>query len=193
MHSFLAPLTTLAFAYVAPPHLPPLLAASATRTFNTDSIVLFERPQSQLAVTRQYARHGALKAVAAEENELSIKELLTQYGVIALLFHFTVWITSLTTVFLLFNFGLDIDGLLPDWLMSGEAAAEGAEGATAALGMGGKAAATLAVVEAVGPARLALTVAATPKVSEKAREYQVVRDLLAVCARAARRGKRLLS
>ena len=53
--------------------------------------------------------------------------------------------------------------------------------------MGGKAAATLAVVEAVGPARLALTVAATPKVSEKAREYQVVRDLLAVCARAARR------
>ena len=107
----LAPLT-LAFAFVAPPHLPPLLAASATRTFNTDSIVLFERPQSQLAVTRQHARHGALKAVAAEENELSIKELLTQYGVIALLFHFTVWITSLTTVFLLFNFGLDISILL---------------------------------------------------------------------------------
>ena len=68
MHSFLAALTTLACAYVAPPHLPPLLAASATRTFHTDSIVLFERPQSQLTVTRQYARHGALKAVAAEEG-----------------------------------------------------------------------------------------------------------------------------
>ena len=69
MHSFLAP---LAFAYVAPPHLPPPILAASTRTFNTDSIVLFERPQTQLTVTRQYARHGALKAVAAEENELSI-------------------------------------------------------------------------------------------------------------------------
>ena len=78
MHSFLGPLATVAF--LAPPHLPPILAASDTRTVNTDSIVLFERPHSLLAVTRQYARHGALKAVAAEENELSIKELLTQYG-----------------------------------------------------------------------------------------------------------------
>ena len=76
------------------------------------------------------------------------------------------------TVFALFSSGLDVDGLLPDWL-SGDAGGEGA----AAAGFAGKAAATLAVVEAIGPARLALTVAATPKVSERARQFKVVRDV----------------
>ena len=33
------------------------------------------------------------------------------------------------------------------------------------------------VVGADGPARLALTVAATPKVSERARQFKVVRDV----------------
>ena len=111
-----------------------------------------------------------------EEGELSIKELLSRYGVIALLFHFTVWSTCLVTVFTALSLGGE--SLLPDWLSG---AAEG-EGAAAAAGAAGKIAATLAVVEAVGPARLALTVAATPKVSERAREYQAVRDLEAWAA-----------
>ena len=107
-----------------------------------------------------------------EEEELSIRELLSRYGVIALLFHFSVWITCLTSVFALLSFGLDIDGLLPDWLLGTDA-----DGATEAAGAAGRIAATLAVVEGIGPARMALTVAATPKVSEKARQYQLVRDI----------------
>ena len=103
------------------------------------------------------------------EEELSIKELLSRYGVIALLFHFSVWVTCLTSVFALLSFGLDIDALLPDWLLP--------EDAAAGAGFAGRAAATLAVVEGIGPARMALTVAATPKVSERARQYQLVRDI----------------
>merc|ERR1719482_1223268 len=63
-----------------------------------------------------------------EEEELSIRELLSKYGVIALLFHFSVWVTCLASVYALLSFGLDIDGLLPDWLLPADenAAAEGA-------------------------------------------------------------------
>merc|ERR1719482_1667797 len=63
-----------------------------------------------------------------DEGELSIKELLAKYGVIALLFHFSVWVTCLASVYALLSFGLDIDGLLPDWLLPADenAAAEGA-------------------------------------------------------------------
>lgn len=43
--------------------------------------------------------------------------------------------------------------------------------------MAGRVTATLAIVEAIGPARLALTIAATPSVSEVARQYESVRDL----------------
>ena len=104
---------------------------------------------------------------------MSLRELLAEYGLIALLFHFSVWVSCLTAVFALFSFGLDVNSVLPEWLRaSGEADAAGS-----AAGLAGKAVATLAVVEAVGPARLALTVAATPRVSERARTFKAVRDL----------------
>ena len=119
---------------------------------------------------------------AEEESEMTIRELLAEYGLIALLFHFSVWISCLAAVFALFSFGLDVDSVLPDWL-SGAGGEPDAAGAAA--GVAGKAAATLAVVEAVGPARLALTVAATPKVSERARTFKVVRDLEAAVMEAS--------
>lgn len=106
-----------------------------------------------------------------EKEEMSIKELLTEYGVIALAFHFTVWITCLTTCFAIFSVGLDVSSL-PEWLVP-----EGGEGAAEAGGFAARAAATLGVVEAIGPARLALTVAATPKISPWARQFELVQDI----------------
>lgn len=127
--------------------------------------------QGRVVPTRSVA--SASDAAAEEdEGELSIKELLSRYGVIALLFHFSVWSVCLITVFTLLSLGGD--SMLPDWLSG---ASDGGEGAAAAAGAAGKVAATLGLVEAVGPARLALTVAATPKVSERAREFEAVRDL----------------
>ena len=52
--------------------------------------------------------------------------------------------------------------------------ADFAEAATAGVGAA-RVAATLALVEAVGPLRLGLTVAATPSVSKWARQYAAVR------------------
>ena len=40
----------------------------------------------------------------------------------------------------------------------------------------GKIAVTLGLVEATGPARLALTIGATPRISERARQYAFVRN-----------------
>ena len=107
---------------------------------------------------------------------MSIKTLLSEYGVIALLFHFTVWVISLASVYTVLSTGLDIDSLLPDWIMSDDG--------TAAAGVAGRAAVTVGVVEAIGPARIALTVAATPSVSKKAREFAIVRDFEALAAKA---------
>ena len=84
------------------------------------------------------------------------------------------------------NFGLDVDGLLPDWLVGVGEGSDADDAATAA-GFAGKAAATLAVVEAIGPARLALTVAATPRVSERAREFELVRGIEAFALSAWQR------
>ena len=108
-------------------------------------------------------------------KEMSIKDLLTEYGVIALVFHFTVWITSIVTVYTLLSTGFDVERL-PEWL-SFLQAEEAADGVGSAAGFGARIATTLGVVEAIGPARLALTVTATPKVSERAREFAVVRDV----------------
>eukprot|EP00618_Florenciella_parvula_P019385 CAMPEP_0119522570 /NCGR_PEP_ID=MMETSP1344-20130328/37872_1 /TAXON_ID=236787 /ORGANISM="Florenciella parvula, Strain CCMP2471" /LENGTH=209 /DNA_ID=CAMNT_0007560617 /DNA_START=54 /DNA_END=683 /DNA_ORIENTATION=+ len=100
-----------------------------------------------------------------EEGEMSIGQMLKNYGVFALLFHFTVWIASITTVFTVLSLtGGDIP--LPAFL-----ADKLGDVPTGALG---KAAVTIAVVEAVGPARLALTVAATPSVSKRLRQYEWV-------------------
>jgi len=110
-------------------------------------------------------------AAPQEEEEMSIKTMLQQYGFIAILFHFSVWCTSLATVYALLTIG---GSSLPESLsfVQGGAGTEGGDLA----GSAGRAAATLGIVEAIGPARLALTVAATPRVSERARQYAVVRD-----------------
>ena len=111
------------------------------------------------------------------EEELGIPGMLREYGLIALLFHFTVWISCLATVYAVLTFAVDINNL-PDWLsFLEERVADGAEGEVgAAAGFAGRAAATLGLVEAVGPARLALTLTATPRVSAYARKIPLVRD-----------------
>ena len=142
--------------------------------------MLFERPQSQLAVTRQHARHGALKAVAAEENELSIKELLTQYGVIALLFHFTARSRALRPSSCSSTLASTLTACCPSGSCLERLRPRAPRARPQPWAWAARLPRRSPLVEAAGPARLALTVAATPKVSEKVREYQVVRDLLAV-------------
>jgi len=94
---------------------------------------------------------------------MSIGRLLRDYGVVALGFHFTVWLLTVSTVFAAVSLaGSDLLAHLPSWLPVDAGAGAGA-GA-------GKIAVTLGVVEVIGPARLALTVAATPTVSARVRK-----------------------
>lgn len=108
--------------------------------------------------------------IVEEDKEMSISELLKEYGVIALMFHFTVWCTTialaLTTLSLVGPENLASIPMLPVDMISGEQPVGGL----------GKAAVVLALVEVTGPPRLALTVAVTPVVSKKARSFAVVRD-----------------
>ena len=123
-------------------------------------------------------------------HHLSIGQLLSDYGLIALAFHFTVWISSLATVYTALSMGIQLPEI-PEFLAilmksSGEssetAAATAAIGTAASAGVGGKAAAmarlaaTVGLVEVVGPLRLALTVAVTPPLSGYVRQFSVVRD-----------------
>lgn len=161
----------------------PLRSAAATPLMRLPFLKRDEpampKKQEQSGVVVPTVRFGgrAAKAPPAkeepeEEEELGIKGLLTEYGLIALVFHFSVWVTSLASVYALLTLGLadSLTGLLSNF--GGEEA--GALGDAA--GFAGRATATLGIVEAIGPARVALTIAATPKVSEKAREYEAVRD-----------------
>lgn len=95
-------------------------------------------------------------------SEKGVGELLREYGVVAVGFHFSVWVSSLVLVYAaLAVAGSDVLAMLPVSL-----------GAGASMG---QLAATLGIVEAVGPARLALTIAATPAVSKAVRGVPILR------------------
>jgi len=143
-----------------------------------------------------------------KEGHMGISEMLSEYGLIALLFHFTVWISSVAAVFTLLSSGLSLDhlpflgetgnadilGLIPGAdsgtafegtaeAVSSHAAPASAASAAAVSSAAGRLGATLAIVEVVGPLRLALTVAATPAVSRVARRYAFIRDVEDVATR----------
>jgi len=101
---------------------------------------------------------------------MSISDLIKNYGLPAVAFHFSVWITCLATVYAVFSLsGDNLTQQLPEILrekLGGENAAAG-----------GAIAATLGLVELVGPARLALTIAVAPKVSETVRQWEWFRNI----------------
>ena len=116
---------------------------------------------------------------SSSEDHMSLTTLLSDYGLIALGFHFSVWLTSLTAVYSLLSAGFEFE--MPEVLQSlfGDSSpADGEDFSEAAAAGAGAArlAATLAFVEAVGPFRLGLTIAATPSVSKWARQYAAVRS-----------------
>ena len=101
-------------------------------------------------------------------HHLGIGALLKDYGVIALLFHFSVWVASIAATYSMLN--VADTSTLPEAVKSFLPSAEIGAGAGPA-----QIAATLALVEAVGPFRIALTVAVTPSVSKVMRKFAFVR------------------
>eukprot|EP00929_Paragymnodinium_shiwhaense_P015291 TRINITY_DN123362_c0_g1_i1.p1 TRINITY_DN123362_c0_g1~~TRINITY_DN123362_c0_g1_i1.p1 ORF type:complete len:261 (+),score=48.81 TRINITY_DN123362_c0_g1_i1:76-783(+) len=112
------------------------------------------------------------EAEAKEEGEghLSISQLLQLYGLPAVVFHFLVWVTCLGSVYALLSvYGIDaVIRQLPEFVQE-KLSGEGGSGSAGGLGA---AAVTVALVEAVGPARFALTVASAPTVSKVVRQNE---------------------
>jgi len=103
---------------------------------------------------------------AAAESHTGVMDLLRDYGVVALGFHFSVWLLTVATVFTAVSVtGGSLLASLPSWLAVDAEAGAGA----------GKVAVTFGIVEAIGPARLALTVATTPTVSSMLRRIPLAR------------------
>ena len=120
------------------------------------------RPQ-QLAQKRQQPTRVAPLALGGKDGE-GLGDVLRKYGVVALVFHFSVWLTTLSASVAALSV-YDTTTLLealPEPLRS--QLPSQSSGAAATLPV------ALALCEVVGPARLALTVAATPAVAGTLRE-----------------------
>jgi hypothetical protein len=95
-----------------------------------------------------------------KQDEKSLKEKLREtvkvYGVTATIFHSTVYVASLSTVFLCVKNGLDAQGLLTSWGVDPALIPDGA----------GEIAAAWGITAVTGPARGLLTIAGTPLVAK---------------------------
>ena len=112
--------------------------------------------------TRPLTRIAPL-ALVKKEGEPGLGDVLRKYGVVALVFHFSVWLTTLSASVAALSV-YDTTTLLealPEPLRS-QLPSQSSGAATLPV--------ALALCEVVGPARLALTVAATPAVAGALRE-----------------------
>jgi hypothetical protein len=121
-----------------------------------------------------------------EGKEVGVSQLLTEYGLIAIMFHFSIWVSCVAVVFSALSAGFDISALTTFFSIDAPAVPE-ADDTAQALGETAKAATTLGLVEITSPARLALTVAATPRISPFARRFAVVRQAEAMANRMVER------
>ena len=111
--------------------------------------------------TRPLTRIAPL-ALVKKEGEPGLGDVLRKYGVVALVFHFSVWLTTLSASVAALSV-YDTTTLLealPEPLRS-QLPSQSSGAATLPV--------ALALCEVVGPARLALTVAATPAVASTLR------------------------
>ena len=112
--------------------------------------------------TAEVSEKTAVRIEERIEEHVSIPEILKRYGLPALFFHFLVWVSTLTACYLFLSLNTSILELLPAELQQRISGGSQIGYAAAALG----------AAEVLGPARLALTVAAAPSASQVARQYE---------------------
>ena len=136
---------------------PPLLVLCAVIV----TTQAFAPPPRQLAQKQQQPTRVAPLALGGKDGE-GLGDVLRKYGVVALVFHFSVWLTTLSASVAALNV-YDTSTLL-------EALPEPLRGQIPLSNGAATLPVALALCEVVGPARLALTVAATPAVAGALRE-----------------------
>ena len=135
---------------------PPLLVLCAIVTTHAFA----PPPRNQLLQKQKQQKHVAPLALGGKEGGLG--DVLRKYGVVALVFHFSVWVTTLSASVAALSV-YDTSTLL-------EALPEPLRGQIPLSNGAATLPVALALCEMVGPARLALTVAATPAVAGALRE-----------------------
>ena len=118
-------------------------------------------PRPHLLQKQQQQKRVAPLALGGKDGE-GLGDVLRKYGVVALVFHFSVWLTTLSASVAALNV-YDTSTLL-------EALPEPLRGQIPLSSGAATLPVALALCEVVGPARLALTVAATPAVAGTLRE-----------------------
>ena len=136
---------------------PPLLVLCAVMT--THAFAPPTRTRLAPTTTRPQTRVAPL-ALGGKEGE-GLGDVLRKYGVVALVFHFSVWLTTLSASVAALSV-YDTSTLL-------EALPEPLRGQIPLTSGAATLPVALALCEVVGPARLALTVAATPAVASTLR------------------------
>ncbi len=121
----------------------------------------FAPPTRPLIKRQQQPTRVAPLALGGKDGE-GLGDVLRKYGVVALVFHFSVWLTTLSASVAALNV-YDTSTLL-------EALPEPLRGQIPLSNGAATLPVALALCEVVGPARLALTVAATPAVASALRE-----------------------
>jgi hypothetical protein len=116
----------------------------------------------------------------SDDGEMSIKELLQRYGVVAILFHFSVWTSCMALGYTVLSIGdpVKLISALPPTLRQMLPMEASSEGAAMAEGLAVfKLQLSLGICEVIGPARFALTAVATPTVSTFARQSDIFCEL----------------
>ena len=118
------------------------------------------RRTTVLMVKRTFAiENDKLKTGKKKESSIAqkLKDTVQRYGVIATMFHSTVYVSSLSTVYLGVSNGVDASALLSSWGLDPTIIPDGA----------GELAAAWAITAVTGPARAVGTVIGTPIVAGK--------------------------
>ena len=137
---------------------PPLLVLCAAMV----TTHAFAPPRPHLIKQKQQQPTRVAPLALGGKDGEGLGDVLRKYGVVALVFHFSVWLTTLSASVAALNV-YDTSTLL-------EALPEPLRGQIPLSSGAATLPVALALCEVVGPARLALTVAATPAVAGALRE-----------------------
>ena len=110
------------------------------------------------------------------EEPMTAPQLLQRYGFIALAFHYMVFFITWAAIYGILSFDVIDMASLPPVLASAVAWFAGGDNA-AEFEAAGKGGVSFVLLEAIGPARLALDIIATPVLARKLRRYNWVRAL----------------
>ena len=177
----------------ARPHNALLLGSCAARACCVGSGVDSKcTPRAAAREKRIKGKTGGLLQLHALGSAAELKSTLRKYGLTALVTHFTQWCAWMVLLYSIISAVdlTDMASILPEKVLE---VIESSPDTPGGLNTVTKLQLALAGNELIGPVRLGITLAISPKVSNFMRSYQFARDLEAKTVRAVRKKARELT